>query len=89
MAVTVGPVVYAIYINEVLSKEFPLDVEIRQTWGQHDLFYIRIEHQKMLVLNNKALWPKNAPVRIIWGQAPNNIQTWYGYVNHHTISANC
>lgn len=88
MAVTVGPVVYAIYINEVLSREFPLDVEIRQTWGQHDMFYIRIEYQRLLVLNNKALWPNNAPVRIIWGQAPNNIQTWYGYVNHHTISAN-
>lgn len=88
MTTTVGPIVYAIYINEVLSREFPLDVEIRQTWGQHDMFYIRIEYQRMLVLNNKSLWANNAPIRIIWGQAPNNIQTWYGYVNHHTISAN-
>lgn len=87
MTQKVGPVVYAVYVNEVLSREFPLDVELIQTWGQHDIFYLRIEYQRMLVLNNKALWADNAPVRIIWGQAPNNTSTWYGYVNHHTIDA--
>jgi hypothetical protein len=88
MASIVGPVIYAIYINGVASKEFPLDVELRQCWGQHDTFYIRIEYQKMLVLNNKTLWADNAPIQIIWGQAPSNVQTWYGYVNHHTIDSN-
>lgn len=84
----VNPVVYAIYVNGTLSKEFPLDVELRQTWGKHDVFYIRIEYQKTLVLNNKSLWAENTPVRIIWGQAPSNTNTWYGYVNHHTIDGN-
>lgn len=88
MSQTVGPVVYAIYVNGTLSREFPLDVELRQAWGQHDLFYVRIEYQKMLVLNNKNLWANNAPIQIIWGQAPSNTNTWYGYVNHHTIDGN-
>lgn len=84
----VGPIVYAIYINGILSKEFPVDVELSQTWGQHDMFYIRIEYQRMIMLNARSLWPDNAPVRIVWGQNPGNTQTWYGYVNHHTIDAN-
>ena len=32
-----------------------------------------------------TLWANSAPIQIIWGQAPSNVQTWYGYVNHHTI----
>lgn len=88
MAQTVGPIVYAVYVNETKIREFPLDVTLCQEWGKHDLFSLRIEYQKMLVLSNKSLWANNAPVRIIWGQAPNNIQTWYGYVNHHVIDAN-
>jgi hypothetical protein len=82
------PVVYSIFINGTQSQEFPLDVELRQTWGQHDIFYVRIEYQKMLVLNNKTLWPDNASVKIIWGQTPGNLNTWYGYVNHHKLNAN-
>lgn len=88
MTQLVGPIVYAVYINEILTREFPLDVELKQEWGRHDMFYIRIEYQKMLNLSNKRLWANNAPVRIIWGQTPNNVQTWYGYVNHHTIDGN-
>lgn len=84
----VGPVTYGIYVNETLIKEFPLDVELKQEWGCHDMFYIRIEYYRGLALNNLNLWPDNAPVRIIWGQTPGNTQTWYGYVNHHTIDAN-
>jgi hypothetical protein len=85
---SVGPVVYTIYVNGVLSNEFPVDIELRQAWGQHDIFYIRIEYKKMITYNNKSLWPNNAAIRIIWGQAPSNLQIWYGYVNHHTIDAN-
>ena len=84
----VKPVVYSIYVNEVLSKEFPLDIELRQCWGQHDVFYIRIEYQRMLKLNARAIWPNNSPIRVIWGAGAGNVQTWYGYVNHHTIDAN-
>lgn len=84
---TVGPIVYGIYINGVLSKDFPLDVELVQNWGQHDMFYVRIEYQRQIVLSNSALWPNNSPIQIIWGQAPDT-QSWYGYVNHHTLDGN-
>lgn len=84
----VKPIVYAIYVNGVLSKEFPLDIELKQTWGQHDLMFIRIEYPRIIKLNNKVLWTNNAPIRIVWGALPGNTQTWYGYVNHHTINAN-
>ena len=83
----VGPVTYAIFVNGRKITEFPLDVELRQSWGQHDLFYIRIEYYKNLKLQNLQLWANNAPVQIIWGQSPNNTQTWYGYVNHHTTDS--
>jgi hypothetical protein len=88
MAKTVGPVAYGIFVNEQLIKNFALDIELRQGWGQHDLFFVRIEYYRGLNLSNIKLWPDNAPVRIIWGQTPGNTQTWYGYVNHHTIDAN-
>jgi hypothetical protein len=84
----VPPVAYAIFVNEVLIKDFALDIELRQSWGQHDLFYVRIEYYKGINLTNLALWANNAPIRIVWGQGANNIQTWYGYVNHYTIDAN-
>lgn len=84
----VPPVAYAIFVNEVLIKDFALDIELRQSWGQHDLFYVRIEYYKGLNLTSLAIWPDNAPIRIVWGQGANNIQTWYGYVNHHTMDSN-
>lgn len=88
MAKTVGPVAYAIYVNEQLVKNFALDTELRQAWGQHDLFFVRIEYPRGLTLSNLNLWADNSPIRIVWGQNPGNTLTWYGYVNHHTIDAN-
>lgn len=84
---TVGPVVYNIFVNEIKITEFALDVELRQAWGQHDLFFIRIEYYRGLKLQNLSLWANNAPVRIQWGMSPSNTQTWYGYVNHHTVDS--
>lgn len=89
MATPVGPVVYGVEVNGISISDFPIDVELRQAWGMHDLFLLRIEYNRTyLGIHNMSLWPDNAPVKIIWGRRPNNIQTWYGYVNHHNISAN-
>lgn len=83
----VGPVVYNIYVSERKITEFALDVELRQAWGKHDLFFIRIEYYRGLKLQNLSLWPNNAPVRIVWGMSPSDMQVWYGYVNHHTVDS--
>jgi hypothetical protein len=89
MSNPLGPVVYAIYVNEVLIADFPLDTELRQSWGKHDLFFIRIEYPRTFTgFSSMKLWPDNAPVRIIWGRRPSDIETWYGYVNHHNVSGN-
>lgn len=89
MSTPLGPVVYGIEINKVLVTDFPLDVELRQAWGRHDLFFIRIEYPRTFIgMNTLKIWPDNAPVKIVWGRRPNNIQTWYGYVNHHNVSGN-
>lgn len=88
-AIPVGPVVYYIYVNGVLDNSFALDTELRQAWGTHDLFFLRIEVPRTNINIKKiSLWPDNAAVRIVWGRKPADIQTWYGYVNHHTVDAN-
>jgi phage protein D len=89
MALPVGPVVYAIYINGTQANEFPLDVELRQEWGSHDLFTVRIEVPRTFTgISSYQFWPDNSPVQIIWGRRPDNITSWYGYVNHHTVNGN-
>lgn len=89
MSIPVGPTIYSIYVNNTLQSVFPLDVELRQSWGNHDLFFIRIEYPRLYSgIPSLQLWPDNAPVKIVWGRRPNNIQTWYGYVNHHTVDSN-
>lgn len=85
----VGPVVYAIAVNGDLIPEFPLDIELRQCWGQHELFFIRIEYPRQYTgIPTMKLWKDNDPVQITWGRSPDNIQTWYGYVNHHKVNSN-
>ena len=89
MASPLGPVIYSIYVNGVVDNNFPLDVELQQCWGKHDMFCIRIEYPRTFTgVNILQLWPDNAPVQIIWGRRPDNIQTWYGYVNHKNIKGN-
>jgi phage protein D len=89
MGLPVGPVIYAITVNGSPVKDIPLDVELRQCWGKHDLFFVRIEYPRTQTnIPTMKLWPDNAPVKIIWGRRPDNIQTWYGYVNHNNPKAN-
>jgi hypothetical protein len=89
MSTPVGPIIYAVEVNGMAVSDFPVDVELRQSWGMHDLFFLRIEYNRSYTgINSMALWPDNAPVKIIWGRRPSNIQTWYGYVNHHNVAGN-
>jgi phage protein D len=89
MSTPVGPVIYAVYVNEVLITDFPLDTELRQEWGKHDMMFFRIEYPRTFIrFSQMKLWPDNAPIRVIWGRKPSNIETWYGYVNHHNVSGN-
>src|SRR5579862_8175604 len=89
MGLPVGPVVYAIYVNGIQANEFPLDVELRQEWGCHDLFMIRIEIPRTYTgISSYQFWPDNSPVQIIFGRRSDNITSWFGYVNHHTVNGN-
>lgn len=85
----VQPVIYQVTVNGTVSPETPLDVELRQAWGQHDVFMVRIELTRTATgVNTRAIWANNAPVQILWGLTPGDTQTWYGYVNHHNFRAN-
>lgn len=89
MAFPIGPAIYAIYVNNSEVKDFAIDIELRQSWGCHDIFFIRYERPRTdLNFSVSQFWPDNAPVKIIWGRRPDNIQTWYGYVNHHVTNSN-
>jgi hypothetical protein len=78
----VGPVVYSIYVNGVLIQDKPLDARLKQTWGQHDLWAIRIEYNRLFPMNAIQVWPDNALVQITWGRSPSALNQWFGYVNH-------
>jgi hypothetical protein len=85
---TVGPVIYNVWVNESPYAMFRvLDAELWMEFGQHDMFFIRIEIPRGTPLNSVSLWPDDAPVRIQWGRTP-DLNMWYGYVNHHQITAN-
>jgi phage protein D len=89
MAAPVSPVTYRFIVNGRLISEQPLDVELRQEFGMHELFFVRIEYPR--VQANQAaipIWPQNAPVQILWGRGAANSNVWYGYVNHHHVKSN-
>lgn len=75
-------------MNGLLTSEFPLDTELCQAWGQHDIFLIRLEIPRNFSLAKLKLWQANAPVEIVFGRRPSNIQTWYGYINHRNVKEN-
>lgn len=85
----VSPVVYSIQVNGTPVNDFPLDVEIRQCFGAHELAFIRIEYSRSYSgIKTLPLWPENARVRMVWGRGNSNLSTFYGYVNHHRINSN-
>lgn len=82
MATQVQPVIYAIYVNGLQVQDQPLDARLSQTWGMHDMWAIRIEYNRLYPMNTIQVWPDNALVQVVWGRAPGQLNTWYGYVNH-------
>lgn len=82
MTIPVGPVVYSITVNGTVIPDLPLDVSLKQTWGCHDIFTVRIEYNRATAMGSIVPWADNAPVQIVWGRRPNALQTWYGYVSH-------
>lgn len=89
MATTpVGPAIYQITVNGIPQTDFPLDIELHQEWGAHDVFMVRIEYNRGFPMSRIIPWAENAPVEIIWGRRPDSLNTWYGYVNHYEMASN-
>lgn len=85
----VGSVVYSITVNgtAATNMQYAFDAELRQSYGAHDMFFVRFEFPHGYPsINTLSLWPTNALVSITWGRAPNT-QTWYGYLNHYEINS--
>jgi hypothetical protein len=88
-ATPVSPVVYSITVNGKKIQDFPLDVEIRQEFGLHEMAFVRIEYSRNFTsINSMPLWSENSLVQMVWGQGKGNLTTFYGYVNHHKINSN-
>jgi phage protein D len=86
----VGPVLYQILVNGVPFKDLNLvlDCELRQAFGTHDIFFLRVEYPRNYPkVYNVITWANNAPIQITWGRTP-DLNTWYGYVNHSEITSN-
>lgn len=88
MAEAVGPVVYQVYVNGMSILDRPLNASLKQAWGSHDIFSIRIEYNRGYPMNTIMPWPDEAPVSVVWGRRPDKLQTWYGYVNHYELASN-
>jgi len=83
----VGPVIFSATVNGVKSQTAPLDFEVQQEWGKHDLFFARVVVKKGLTYTKLLKsWPEGAAVDITWGRYPTSVQHWYGYINHHQIN---
>lgn len=87
MANPIGQVVFRVYVNGSLITDLALDGYLEQSWSKHDMFVLRIEYNRGYPMNSIVPWADNAPVQIVWGRRP-NLQTWYGYVNHHELAGN-
>ena len=84
----VPPVLYALEVSGVPVSDWPKDVELRQAWGQHDLFFLRIMVGKLRPYKRLlTAWPDNAPIKITYGRGQGNTSVWYGYINHHELSS--
>ena len=85
----VAPTLYSLEIAGSACSDLPYDVELRESWGAHDLVFLRIPvapgtpYKHLL-----TAWADNAPVKMVWGRGSVNMSTWYGYVNHHEVASN-
>lgn len=79
-----GPVVYSLIIGDQQMLDYPMDFELRQSWEQHDMWFVRIVvPQNHPNKSNLKPWADGSPVTLTWGRSPTSISVWYGYVNHH------
>lgn len=83
----VGFVVYSVTVNGTPVTYPVLDVSLSQTWGQHDIFTVRMEYNRGYAMSTISPWPPDAPVSIVWGRQPQALNTWYGYVSHSEQSS--
>ena len=87
MTVSAGPVVFSVRVNGAVSLDTPSDFELRQSWGNHDMFFLRMIVPAALPNKNQlTAWADGAAVEIVWGRQPESVSTWYGYINHHENS---
>lgn len=86
MAIQPGPVVYSVKVNGVTDPNVPSDLELRHSWGNHDMFFLRMVVPALRPKPLLTAWEDGAPVEISWGRQPESVSTWYGYVNHHENS---
>src|SRR5581483_2692899 len=83
--VPVGHVLCTFTVNGVRSPEHPMDFELRQEWGRHDLLFARLVVPKGRRVSQLTAWPDGAAVAVQWGRKGAGVLTWYGYINHHVI----
>lgn len=88
LPVSVPPVTYKLYINGQFQNVFFQDVELRQCFGKHEIFSLRIEFPQMFKnLSQIPIWASGVPVMIEWGQGVGNLNVFYGYINHHQLDS--
>ncbi len=89
VATPVAHVVCNFTVNGHPVQDHPVDFELRQAWGQHDIFFARLVIPKGRQQNLMKAWPDGAAVTVTWGRNPQGgITTWYGYINHHAVTTN-
>jgi len=87
MVANAGPVVFSVKVNGQVCMDRPTDFELRQSWGNHDLFFLRVIVPSGHPFKSQlTAWPDGSPIEIVWGRQPESVSTWYGYVNHHENS---
>jgi hypothetical protein len=84
----IGSVVYSVKVNGVTDLNFPVTVELHQSWGQHDMVVLKViatkNHSYRKLLN---AWPDGAAIELLWGRLPDELLTWYGYISHKSFQS--
>lgn len=84
----IGPVIYSVKVNGIADLNFPVVIELHQSWGRHDMVVLKViatknhSYRKLL-----SAWPDGAAIELLWGRLPDQLSTWYGYINHKTFKS--
>lgn len=88
MTKSVGSVIYQFKVNGQQVYDYPVDMELHQAWGKHEVMHVRVVATKnRAFMRYLTTWADDAPVEVLWGRKPDNLSTWYGYVNHHEVQS--